>query len=84
MTTIALTEMSRGRRMAHLTFTVPAFLWAFIRRRQERRLFARLSRLPPHLIRDAGFEPEAVYEAVRNSWDEVSPGRFHPFLRESA
>jgi uncharacterized protein YjiS (DUF1127 family) len=47
-------------------------LWGVaLDRRKERRALVRLSRLPPHLIRDVGLEPERVYKALDGSWDEV-------------
>ena len=52
-------------------------LWRnFIRRRQERRAIVKLSRLAPHVIRDMGFDPERIYDALDGSWDEVNPGQF--------
>ncbi|WP_444728897.1 hypothetical protein [Neoaquamicrobium sediminum] len=35
----------------------------------------KLSRLPVHVIRDMGFDPESVYAALDGSWDEVDPAR---------
>jgi uncharacterized protein YjiS (DUF1127 family) len=52
-------------------------IWVnFIARRQERRLMARLSRLDPHILRDMGFDPAAVYGALEGTWDEVHGDRF--------
>ena len=42
---------------------------------EEHRILVELSRRDPHLIRDMGFEPDAVYHAVDGSWDEVRGGR---------
>ena len=50
--------------------------WNVMRRRQERRAIVRLSRLAPHVIRDMGFDPDRIYEALDGSWDEVNPGQF--------
>ena len=76
MTTIAFPDVHRERPTLRLAIRMPDILWAYLRRRAERRLFQRLSRLPPHVIRDAGFEPDAVYDAVQGTWDEVAPGRY--------
>ena len=76
MTTIEIAELCADRPMPRLVFTVPDGLWAFVRRRAERRMYACLARLSPHLIRDAGFDPDVVHDAVAGSWDEVAPGRY--------
>jgi hypothetical protein len=44
---------------------------AYVERRKWHRTVVRMSRLQPHLIRDMGFEPEAIYAAVEGGWDEV-------------
>jgi uncharacterized protein YjiS (DUF1127 family) len=62
--------------IVRLVITWPRFVLAVIRRRQERRMLARLSRLPPHVIRDMGVDPERVYDAVEGTWGEVNPGRY--------
>ncbi len=46
---------------------------AMLAHREERRTIVKLSRLPVHVIRDMGFDPESVYEALDGSWDEVDP-----------
>lgn len=46
---------------------------AMLVHREERRTIVKLSRLPMHVIRDMGFDPESVYEALDGSWDEVDP-----------
>jgi uncharacterized protein YjiS (DUF1127 family) len=52
-------------------------LWRkFVRRRQEHRALVNLSRLPPHLIRDMGFDPERIYDALDGTWDELGDPRF--------
>jgi uncharacterized protein YjiS (DUF1127 family) len=62
------------------TFAAARAWWReLLRRRRQRRLFVRISRLPPHLMRDIGFAPEDVYDALEGSWDEVGisgPRRF--------
>jgi uncharacterized protein YjiS (DUF1127 family) len=65
-----------GRPTPRIALAVPGFIRTLIRRRRERRLFALLSRLPPHLIRDVGFDPEEVYDAVEGTWYEINPGRY--------
>ena len=75
MTTIAFTEAYDARPTIRLVITLPAFLPAFLRRRAERRLFACLSRLSPHLIRDVGFDPDEVHAALAGSWDGLGRGR---------
>ena len=46
MATIAITDVCWERPTLRLAVTMPGILWVFLRRRRERRLFARLSRLP--------------------------------------
>ncbi len=46
------------------------------RRMEERRTIVRLSRYNPHLIRDMGLDPEAIYGALAGTWDEVHEDRF--------
>ena len=53
------------------------FIAAHVRRRRQRQALARLARLSPRLIRDAGFDPAVVHDAVAGTWDEVAPGRYH-------
>ncbi len=50
-----------------------------VRRFEERRTIVKLSRLDPHLIRDMGFDPAAIYGALEGSWDEVHGDRFRGF-----
>jgi uncharacterized protein YjiS (DUF1127 family) len=47
---------------------------------QERQVIVALSRLGPRLIRDMGFDPEQVYEALDGTWDEVDPANFRGHL----
>jgi len=76
MAMIAIMDVSPDQPSLRLVVTMPNIISAYIRRRRERRLFAELSRLSPRLIRDAGFDPDAVHDAVANTWDEVEPGRY--------
>jgi uncharacterized protein YjiS (DUF1127 family) len=48
----------------------------FARRRKERRTVVKLSRHGPHLLRDLGLDPDAVYGALDGTWDEVEHDRF--------
>ena len=57
------------------------FIHAIADWRQKRRDLAKLARLDPRLVTDMGFDPAAIHEAVRNSWDEVEPGRYHSYDR---
>jgi uncharacterized protein YjiS (DUF1127 family) len=45
----------------------------FLRRREERRALLRLWQLGPHLVRDAGFDPEVVGAAVGGGWEDLRP-----------
>ena len=59
--------------------------WAgFQRRRQERRAVVAISHLPRHVIRDIGFDPEQVHEAVGGGWDAVDPVGFRILLPKGA
>jgi hypothetical protein len=49
---------------------------AIVRRSGDRRALVQISRLDPHIIRDMGFDPDAIYAALEGSWDEVEMGRF--------
>jgi hypothetical protein len=42
-----------------------------IAHQKERHALARLSRLPAHVVRDMGFDPEKVAAELEGSWDEV-------------
>jgi uncharacterized protein YjiS (DUF1127 family) len=57
---------------------------AFVHHRRERRTLVELSRLSPHVIRDMGFDPERVYEALDGSWDEVDPSSWSGLLPRRA
>jgi hypothetical protein len=74
MAMIAITDTGCERPTLRLTVTLPGILWVYLRRRRERRLLARLSRLSDRLIRDAGFDPELVRGAAVGTWDRGIPG----------
>lgn len=57
---------------------------AFAERRRERRTLVAISRLPPHVIRDMGFDPERIYEALDGTWDEVDPSSWRGLLPRKA
>ena len=48
-----------------------------IARVRYRRTILRLSHFPPHLLRDMGFEPDAVYEAADGDWRWVDASGRH-------
>jgi uncharacterized protein YjiS (DUF1127 family) len=47
------------------------FARSFADRRREHRLVARLSRLPDHVVRDMGFDPEKIARELSGTWDDV-------------
>lgn len=53
---------------------------AMLAHREERRMIVKVSRLPARIIRDMGFDPELVYEALDGSWDEVDPAGYRPYM----
>lgn len=75
MTTIEIAETCCEPPRPRLSVPVPQILSAFVGWRRRRRTFACLSRLPEHLMRDAGVDPDAVYDAVPGRWEEAHPGR---------
>lgn len=75
MTTIAFAEICQDPPSVRLVITVPDLLWSHLRRRRQRRLYARLARLSPHIIRDIGLDPDDVRAAVAGPFDPVVPGR---------
>ena len=48
---------------------------AYRRRIEEHRIIVGLSRHDAHLLRDMGFEPDEIYDAVHDSWEEVPDTR---------
>jgi uncharacterized protein YjiS (DUF1127 family) len=71
-------ESERTRRIsAPASFFAPLVeAWqAFRRRFEERQIIVKLSRKDAHLLRDMGFDPDEIYDAVHNSWDEVPVSR---------
>ena len=76
MATIEIAERYPDRTALRLVVNVPDLLWVLVHRRAEQRMYRRLSRLSPHLIRDAGFDPDEVYDRMSGSWAEVNPGRY--------
>ena len=74
MAMIAITDTGWERPTLRLTVKLPGILWVYLRRRRERRLLARLSRLSDHLICDAGFDPDMVREAAAGPWHDVLRG----------
>jgi hypothetical protein len=78
MTTIELNSTIRRQTSEHpnlLAVVREAFL-AYVERRKWHRTVVRMSRLQPHLIRDLGFEPDAIYAAVEGGWDEVGVRKY--------
>ncbi len=75
MATIEFTDVCCGRPSLRLEMAVPRLIWTYLRRRAERRALARVAHLSEHLMRDAGFDPEEVYDAAPQRWEERHPGR---------
>ncbi len=75
MATIEIAEIYAQRPAFRLVITMPAVLWTYVRRRRRRQVLAQFARLPDHLIRDAGFDPDEVHEAVAGTWDIAHPRR---------
>ena len=44
---------------------------AYLAVRQRRRTLIALSRLPPRLIKDMGYDPDSVYRVLDSPWDEL-------------
>ncbi len=42
-----------------------------VERQRERQAIVRLSRLPDHVVRDMGFDPDKVAAALAGTWDEI-------------
>ncbi len=75
MTTIAMTEPCCERTSLLPAVSVAEIFQAYLRWRRQRRTLACVSRLSEHLMRDAGLDPEDVYDAVPGRWEEAHPGR---------
>jgi hypothetical protein len=75
MAIIEFTDVCCGQPSLRVEVGLPRLIWSYLRRRAERRMWARVARLPEHLMRDAGFDPEQVYDAVPGRWEERHPGR---------
>jgi uncharacterized protein YjiS (DUF1127 family) len=75
-TPAAIDASAAGLRVPDVSAAL-ARLWRRTARRvEERRTLLRLSRLSPHVVRDMGFEPELIAEALEGSWDEVDLARY--------
>ena len=44
---------------------------SFIDHQRAHRQLARLSRLPAHVVRDMGFDPDKIAAELEGSWDDV-------------
>lgn len=70
MSTIALHD-SFAERSLHTTSPLAALRAGAreaVERLRFRRAIVKLSGVSPHLLRDMGFEPEAIYEAADGDW----------------
>lgn len=72
----ARADASRTRPSAPVGAALRSLWQSTVRRRLERRTLVKLSRLPPHVVRDMGFDPERIAEALEGSWDEVDLARY--------
>lgn len=54
------------------------YWWRILEAHRASRLTHQLSRMDSRLLKDMGFDPVEIRAAVRNSWDEIEPGRYHP------
>lgn len=52
-----------------------------IEQQKERHLIARLSRLPEHVVRDMGFDPDKVEAELTGPWDGVDLDHIWPSRR---
>lgn len=67
-----------SRRFGVTVFAAANRAWhRFLAYRAEQATSRQLSRKEPRLLRDMGFDPSSIRAAVRGSWDEIEPGRFH-------
>jgi uncharacterized protein YjiS (DUF1127 family) len=77
-------EISRGFRRERVRYDFIGALqagWhAFVERRRERHTIVALARLPRHVVRDMGLDPEQLYAALDGSWDEVDPASYRSHL----
>ncbi|WP_309084836.1 DUF1127 domain-containing protein [Chelativorans sp.] len=81
MSTIELfAEFHKARLRYAWPGTLQAWWNAMRRHRRERRTLVALSRLDQRILRDMGFDPEEVYEALDGGWDEVNPASIRPYL----
>jgi hypothetical protein len=71
MATIEIAELHPDRAAHRIVVKVPDLIWILFRRRAERRLYVCLSRLPPHIIRDAGFDPDDIHVAAADPWSAL-------------
>lgn len=64
----------RRQPLARALADSPLEAWrALARRRAERRDLRAVARLGPRLMRDAGFDPEAVDAEIGSGWDRIDP-----------
>jgi uncharacterized protein YjiS (DUF1127 family) len=75
MTTMAIRDLCWEPPTLNLTVRLPRILWTYLRWREERRLLRHLARLPDHLIRDMGFDPDEVRGTISGVWDVGLLGR---------
>ena len=75
MATIEFTDVCCGRPSLRLEVGLPRLIWGYLRQRAERRTLNRIARLPERLMRDAGVDPEKIYDALPHRWEERHPGR---------
>lgn len=81
MTTIELSAQFRKGRVRYDALGTLLAGWRAMRRhRQERRALVAISRLGPRLIRDMGFDPQQIREALEGSWNEIDPAILQRFL----
>jgi hypothetical protein len=79
MATIDTYDIVRTRsavRVGNPFAALASALQGAIEHQKERHSLARLSRLPDHVVRDMGFDPDKVAAELEGTWDEVEPTRF--------
>jgi uncharacterized protein YjiS (DUF1127 family) len=70
MTAIEFSREFREERLRYDFLGALQAAWrAFLANRRERQNLVVLFRLPLHVIRDVGLDPEDVYAALDGSWD---------------